>query len=66
MEAGGPAPERAGESVAIVEAAGRSGASPKTAGPKCVAPEPAGSKHAAPEQGSLDSPVKKARVRSKM
>jgi hypothetical protein len=36
------------------------------AGPKRAAPEPAGSKRVAPEQGSLDRPVKKARVCSKM
>jgi hypothetical protein len=39
------APERMGESVAVVEAAGRSGVAPETAGPK----------HAAPEQGSVDN-----------
>jgi hypothetical protein len=55
-EAGGKAPERVGESVAAVEAVERSGA----------APEPAGPKRAAPEQGSLDRPMKTARVRSKM
>jgi hypothetical protein len=56
VEAEGLASERAGERVAVVEAVGRSGA----------APELAGSKRTAPEQGSLDRPVKKARVHSKM
>jgi hypothetical protein len=56
VEAGGSAPEQAGERIAVVEAVDRRGA----------APELAGSKRAAPEQGSSGRPVKKARVHSKM
>jgi hypothetical protein len=56
VEAGGSAPERAGECVAAIEAADRSG----------VPPELVGSKRAAPEQGLSGHPAKKPRVRSKM
>jgi hypothetical protein len=73
-EAGGLAPERAGERVAAVEATDRSGAAPESAsskraspkqGSKHAAPEQ-GPKHAAPEKGSSGRPAKKPRVRSKM
>jgi hypothetical protein len=56
VEAGGSAPEQAGECVIVTEVVVRSRA----------APELAGLKHASPEQGSSDLLVKKARVRSKM
>jgi hypothetical protein len=65
-EAGGSAPEREGESVAVIGAASRSGAAPEMVGSKRAAPEPAGSKREAPEQGSSDRLMKKARVHSKM
>jgi hypothetical protein len=64
-EAGGSAPERAGERVAAVEVADRSGAAPELAGSKRATPEQ-GSKRAAPKQGLSGCPVKKPRVRTKM
>jgi hypothetical protein len=64
-EAGGSAPERAGERIATVDATHRNGAAPKSAGSKHAAPEQ-GSKRVAPDQGSSNRPANKPRVRSKM